>query len=112
MTRKAHIVKYTDSELTRLNEQEGTRSDWDKAAGMTETEIEARVASDSDEDEMVMDWDNATIELPQPKAVLNMRIDKDVLDFFRRSGKGYQSRINAVLRSYVQRQEHQRHQKP
>ena len=54
-----------------------------------------------------MDWDNATIELPQPKAVLNMRVDKEVLDFFRKSGKGYQSRTNAVLRSYVEREEHQ-----
>ena len=78
---------------------------------VTEIEIEARVASDSDEDEMVMDWDNATIVLPQPKAVLNMRFGKEVLDYFRKSGKGYQSRINAVLRSYVERKEHLRHRK-
>ena len=109
MARKGHTVKFTDSELARLNDQEGTLSDWGKAASMTSTEIEARVASDSDEDEMVMDWDNATIELPQPKAVLNMRVDKEVLDYFRKSGKGYQSRINAVLRSYVELKEHQQH---
>ena len=30
-----------------------------------------------------------------------MRIDGDVLDWFRSAGKGYQTRINAVLRSYV-----------
>ena len=111
MARKGHITKYTDSELAELNKQEGTLSDWGKAASMTGAEIEARVASDPDEDDMVMDWDNATIELPQPKAVLNMRVDKEVLDYFRKSGKGYQSRINAVLRSYVERVEHQHHQK-
>jgi uncharacterized protein (DUF4415 family) len=109
MARKGHTAKFTDNELARLNDQEGTLSDWGKAASMTVAEIEARVASDSDEDEMVVDWDNATIELPQPKAVLNMRVDKDVLDYFRKSGKGYQSRINAVLRSYVERKEHQQH---
>jgi uncharacterized protein (DUF4415 family) len=108
MARKGLIVKYTDSELTKLNEQEGTFSDWEKAAGMTAADIEARVASDSDEDGMVVDWGNATIELPQPKAVLNMRIDQEVLDYFRKTGKGYQSRINAVLRSYVERREHHR----
>ena len=43
----------------------------------------------------------ATVELPQPKSVLNMRVDRDVLDFFRSQGRGYQTRINAVLRSYV-----------
>jgi uncharacterized protein (DUF4415 family) len=106
MARKGLIVKYTDSELTKLNEQEGTFSDWEKAAGMTAAEIEARVASDADEDGQVIDWGNATIELPQPKAVLNMRIDQEVLDYFRKTGKGYQSRINAVLRSYVARREH------
>jgi uncharacterized protein (DUF4415 family) len=107
MARKERIVKYTDEELTKLVKQEGTLSDWEKAAGMTKAEIEARVASDSDEAGMVMDWDNVTVELPRPKAVLNMRIDRDVLDFFRKTGKGYQSRINAILRSYVERIEHQ-----
>jgi len=44
--------------------------------------------------------------LPKPKADLHMRIDQDVLDFFRKTGRGYQSRINAVLRSYVERARH------
>jgi len=35
-----------------------------------------------------------------------MRVDQDVLDFFRKTGKGYQTRINAVLRSYVTRMRH------
>jgi uncharacterized protein (DUF4415 family) len=35
-----------------------------------------------------------------------MRIDQDVLDFFRKTGRGYQTRINAVLRSYVSRMRH------
>jgi uncharacterized protein (DUF4415 family) len=111
MARKGHITRYTDSELAKLAEQEGTLSDWGKTASMTEAEIEARVASDSDEDEMVVDWAKATIEMPQSKAVLNMRVDKEVLDYFRKGGKGYQSRINAVLRSYVELREYLQHQK-
>ncbi len=103
MVRKEHIVKYTDDELTSLTKQEGSLSNWGKAAGMTSAEVEASVALDSDEAGMVMDWENATLELPQPKAVLNMRVDKEILDYFRKTGKGYQSRINAVLRSYVER---------
>ncbi|QWR78388.1 BrnA antitoxin family protein [Candidatus Magnetomonas plexicatena] len=111
MARKVHIVKYTDKELSKLIKREGTFSDWDKAAGMTQAEIETCIASDSDEAEMLMDWDNVTVELPHPKAVLNMRIDKDVLDYFRKTGRGYQSLINAVLRSYVQRRDTQQHHK-
>ena len=107
MARKGHIVKYTDKELAELVKREGTQSDWDKAARMTEAEIEARIASDPDEVDMVMDWDKATPEMPQPKAVLNIRIDRDVLEYFRKKGKGYQTLINAVLRSYVKQKEHQ-----
>jgi uncharacterized protein (DUF4415 family) len=39
--------------------------------------------------------------MPKPKVDLHMRVDGDALDWFRQSGKGYQTRINAVLRSYV-----------
>jgi uncharacterized protein (DUF4415 family) len=56
---------------------------------------------------MVVDWDNVTVELPKPKADLHMRIDRDVLDYFRSTGRGYQTRINAVLRSYVERMRHE-----
>lgn len=105
MAKKEHIVKYTDEELAELVKREGTSSDWDKAVRMTKAEIEERIASDPDEADMVMDWDNATVETPQPKAVLNIRIDRDVLEYFRKKGKGYQTLINAVLRSYVKQKE-------
>jgi len=45
-------------------------------------------------------WTKA-VELPGNKQQITLRIDADVLKFFRRSGARYQSRINAVLRSYV-----------
>ena len=67
---------------------------------MSDEELETSIAADPDEAGMVIDWDNATVEMPQPTALLNMRVDRDVLDFFRKTGKGYQTRINAVLRSY------------
>ena len=37
----------------------------------------------------------------KPKAQVTLRIDKDVLDWFRKQGRGYQTRINALLRAYV-----------
>ena len=39
---------------------------------------------------------------PGPKKQITLRLDPDVLTFFRRQGKGYQSTINAVLRKYVE----------
>jgi len=40
--------------------------------------------------------------LPAKKKAISIRIDEDVLDFFKREGEGYQRRINTVLRSYMQ----------
>jgi uncharacterized protein (DUF4415 family) len=46
-------------------------------------------------------WDDAEIVTPQPKEAISLRVDQDVLEWFREGGPRYQSRINAVLRSYM-----------
>ena len=40
-------------------------------------------------------------DFPEAKKQITLRIDADVLDYFRHTGRRYQTRINAVLRSYV-----------
>lgn len=46
-------------------------------------------------------WEESiTVELPAPKEQVTLRLDRDVLRWFRGKGRGYQTRINAVLRSY------------
>ena len=40
--------------------------------------------------------------IPARKKAISIRVDEDVLDYFKRGGEGYQRRINAVLRSYMQ----------
>lgn len=42
------------------------------------------------------------VDVPHGKKQISLRIDEDVLNFFRQTGKRYQSRMNAVLRSYVE----------
>jgi uncharacterized protein (DUF4415 family) len=108
MARKERIVRYTDEELRAMQARGESKSDWNAAAAMTNAEIEAAIADDPDEAGMAVDWSQASVELPEPKAVLNMRVDRDVLDFFRKQGKGYQTKINAVLRSYVEQMLHHR----
>jgi len=46
-------------------------------------------------------WAKAA-ELPHAKQQITLRLDADVLDFFRHTGKRYQTRINTVLRAYVE----------
>ena len=106
MAKRERIARYTAEELAAKRRRGKTRSNWATAAAMTSEEIEAQVAADPDEVGMVVDWDSVTVELPKPKADLHMRVDRDVLDYFRGMGKGYQTRINAVLRSYVERRRH------
>lgn len=46
-------------------------------------------------------WDDAEVVVPPPKKAISLRVDGDVLGWFREQGRGYQSRMNAVLRSYM-----------
>lgn len=48
-------------------------------------------------------WDDAVPVLPAAKVPISLRVDADVLEFFREAGPRYQSRMNAVLRSYMAR---------
>jgi uncharacterized protein (DUF4415 family) len=43
----------------------------------------------------------ARVVMPQPKKAVTLRLDPDVLSWFRKKGPGYQTRINAVLRAFV-----------
>lgn len=47
-------------------------------------------------------WENAVLTIPVKKKVVSLRIDQDVLDWFKADGRGYQTRMNAVLRSYME----------
>jgi uncharacterized protein (DUF4415 family) len=48
-------------------------------------------------------WDSAVLVMPVPKEAISIRVDEDVLRWFRKIGPRYQSRMNAVLRSYMER---------
>lgn len=47
-------------------------------------------------------WVKAATALPPSKQQITLRLDAEVLDFFKHTGKRYQTRINAVLRAYVE----------
>jgi uncharacterized protein (DUF4415 family) len=72
---------------------------------MTDTKI--RKGIDSDPDVRATDsafWKDASIVMPAPKAIVTMRLDADLLRWFRQQ-HGYQTRINAILRAYMRAQE-------
>ena len=53
-------------------------------------------------------WATAELRMPENKKGIFLRIDPETLNWFKKQGKGYQTRINAVLRSYVEA--HRKHQ--
>ena len=72
---------------------------------LTDEEAERRAASDPAAGAIPPGfWDNAQPVEVETKEQITLRLDPDVLRYFRGTGKGYQSRINAVLKSYVQAQ--------
>lgn len=54
------------------------------------------------EQEIDVDWSKARLVDPEPKKLISLRIDADIVDFFKQQGKGYQTRMNAVLRAYME----------
>ena len=49
-------------------------------------------------------WKNARLVLPRGKTSVHLRLDSDIVEFFRAQGKGHLTRMNAVLRAYVDAQ--------
>lgn len=77
---------------------------------MTDADIRAAIASDPDAaPELGEAWFAKAIFVPAPaKQLVSLRLDPDVLVWFKKQGKGYQTRINAVLRAYVKAHEPER----
>lgn len=95
----SNVRTYTLSQLRRMK----GRTDWQKLRNMTDEEIEKSITDDPDWAEFKdIDWSKAELVIPTNKVAISIRVDRDVLDFFKRQGAGYQRRINAVLRSYVE----------
>jgi len=94
-----------DENITVVSRDDPVRgkTDWKKVARLTDAEIEAAMARDpawADFDEA--DWSEAVLVIPPGKKAISIRVDQDVLDFLKKQGSGYQRRMNAVLRSYME----------
>jgi uncharacterized protein (DUF4415 family) len=82
-----------------------SRTDWQYLNRVTDNGIAAAVASDPDAVPLDIDWSGAIPVVPPRKKAISIRIDPDVLHYFKNEGPGYQRRINAVLRSYVEQKQ-------
>jgi uncharacterized protein (DUF4415 family) len=77
-----------------------SRTNWKRVDALRDSEIDL-----SDSPELGSKFFGHAIRWPGKKKQITLRLDPDVLGFFRRHGKGYQTAINAVLRHYMQSQQ-------
>jgi len=91
MSEKSIIVRHSLSQVHVLREcgQDQTRADAPEAESLG-AEF----------------WKSARVVLPSGKTSVHLRVDSDVLDWFKTRGKGHLTHMNAVLRAYVDAQKH------
>ena len=80
--------------MKKRSSRKVSRTNWAKIDALRDDQIDY-----SDIPEQGKDFfKKAVLWLPQPKATLTIRLDRQVLDWFKAQGRGYQTRINALLR--------------
>jgi uncharacterized protein (DUF4415 family) len=101
MKKEGNIVRYSADELEEMRRRGETYTNWARVDVMTEEELEASIDW---EEEGRPDWSTVMPGFPdlsQAKQQITVRLDKDVLDWFKSQGRGYQTRMNAVLRHWM-----------
>jgi uncharacterized protein (DUF4415 family) len=110
MPRKRDTVHATSEDILAMLARGGDETDWVRVNAKTENDLAADSASDPAwagiDDEWVKNAEVANRLLARPKEnkrQVTMRFDADVLEFFKTSGRGWQGRMNAVLRRFMER---------
>lgn len=101
MKKSERIVRYTADELDAMRQRGEGQTDLARLDAMTEEELEASIDHD---EEGEIDWSTVQVGIPGPKRQLTVRFDQDIIEWFKAQGAGYQTRMNAVLRGYVEAQ--------
>jgi uncharacterized protein (DUF4415 family) len=97
-------AKINGAKTKRSNPKRGTSAatDWGKLQRRSAASIRKGIATDPDVHATDADfWKSAKVVMPTPKEIVTMRLDADLLRWFRQQ-RGYQTRINAILRAYMQ----------
>jgi uncharacterized protein (DUF4415 family) len=95
---RKHITRVSSDEARHLKDE----TDYARLDAMTDDDIAQAVAEDPDAAPLDLDWTQARLSLPPGKDVVTLRLDRDVLEWFRTQGKGYQTRINQALRAFYE----------
>ena len=103
MEKRDAIKRYTAADLEDRRARGESRTDLARVRAKSDAELERDIASDPDFRGVPEDWHLAAeAVMPVSKKLLSLRLDAEVIEWFRSQGPGYQTRMNAVLRAFVE----------
>ena len=94
-----------DKDITKrsLADPDHGGTDWKRLNSLTDADISASVDADDDVAPILdTSWFEAAAEQLPTKVQLTIRFDQDVVDFFKAQGPKYQTRMNTVLRAFME----------
>lgn len=90
---------YTVAELKAMRSK--SQTDLGRIDTMTDEALETIIAEDSDEKDIQPDWTKAKLILPKAKQSVHLRLEEEIVAFFKSQGRGHISRMQAVLKAYA-----------
>lgn len=79
-----------------------SRTDWARLDAMKDEDIDLSDSPEISPERFARAVVRKGLKPVARKEQLTLRIDSDVLEWFRRQGQGYQTKINALLRAYME----------
>lgn len=108
MRKRDDTTAFTAEELEAMRARGEDRTDWSKVDTISEEGLEQAIAEDPDEAGIDWDWTKAELVMPRAKQSVHLRLDADIISFFKKQGPGHITRMQAVLRAYVDAHKHDR----
>ncbi len=84
--------------MKKLSSKTRSKTNWTRVDSLSDRDIDYSDIPELDKDF----FKSATLVLPEPKTAVTIRLDQQVLEWFKSKGPGYQTRINALLRAYME----------
>ena len=103
MENEESLTRFTSAELAARHARGESKTDFARLRAKTDADIESDIAHDPDYADIPENWYlHAKAVMPKSKRLLSLRLDNDVVDWFKQEGPGYQTRMNAVLRAFIE----------
>lgn len=84
--------------MKKISSKTRSKTNWTRVDSLSDSDIDYSDIPELDKDF----FKSATLVLPEPKTTMTIRLDQQVLEWFKAKGPGYQTRINALLRAYME----------